>query len=50
MADFVKGLFGGQQKVAQPHSGGDDGTPAPAVRLARAATRGPGWWHTSMNA
>ena len=25
MADFVKGLFGGQQKVAHPHSGGDDG-------------------------
>lgn len=26
MADFIKGLFAGQQKVANPHSGGDDGT------------------------
>lgn len=44
MADFVKGLFGGQQKVAQPHSGGDDdfadyaGAPDPSPALSSFAT------------
>ncbi|KAJ4355554.1 uncharacterized protein N0V89_003572 [Didymosphaeria variabile] len=46
MADFVKGLFGGQQKVAQPHSGGDDdfadyaGAPDPSPALSSFATTG----------
>ena len=48
MADFVKGLFGGQQKVAQPHSGGDDGTPHPNIFFpSRNATREPGSGHTN---
>ncbi|KAF1966359.1 DUF1682-domain-containing protein [Bimuria novae-zelandiae CBS 107.79] len=44
MADFVKGLFGGQQKVANPHSGGDDdfadyaGAPEPTPALSSFAT------------